>query len=80
MTLQILTDFFFWCSVINGGVLCLWILMMMFAPDLVYRTQYRWFPISREAFGETMYRFLGFYKILFLVFFLVPWISLKLIA
>lgn len=53
---------------------------MMFAPDLVYRTQYKWFPLSQEVFGETMYRFLGLFKLLFLMFNLVPWLALKIIA
>lgn len=80
MTTELLTEFFFYCSVINGSLLILWVAMMMFAPDLVYRTQYKWFPLSQEAFGETMYRFLGLFKLLFLMFNLVPWLALKIIA
>lgn len=80
MTLPQLTGFLFWCCVINGGLLTLWIVLMMIAPDIVYRTQYRWFPLSKEVFAETMYRFLGLYKLLFLMFNLVPWLALKLIA
>lgn len=79
MDIAHLTDFFFWCSVINGGLLMLWVLLMMFAPDLVYRTQYRWFPLTKESFAETMYRFLGLYKLMFLMFNLVPWLALKLL-
>lgn len=80
MTIEIITEFFFWCSVINGALLLLWSLSMMFAPDLVYRTQYRWFPIGREVFGEIMYRFIGLFKVLYLIFNLVPWIALKLMG
>ncbi|OED44458.1 hypothetical protein AB833_01605 [Chromatiales bacterium (ex Bugula neritina AB1)] len=80
MNMQLLTDFFFWCSVINGALLALWVVLMMLAPDLVYKTQYRWFPLGREAFAETMYRFLGLFKILYLMFNLVPWIALKILA
>lgn len=78
MDIAQITAFFFWCSVVNGGLLSLWVLMMMFAPDLVYRTQYRWFPLSKEVFAETMYRFLGLFKLLFLMFNLVPWLVLEL--
>ncbi len=80
MDITQVTNFFFWCSVINGCVLLLWAVMMMFAPDLVYRTQYQWFPLTKEVFAETMYRFLGYYKILFFVFNLVPWLALKLVG
>ncbi len=80
MTVALLTEFFFVCSVINGCLLALWVALMMFAPDLVYRTQYKWFPIARESFSEVMYRFLGLFKLLFLLFNLVPWIALKIIG
>lgn len=78
MSIQLLIDFFQWCCLINGSLLVLWVGFMMFAPDLVYKTQYRWFPISREAFAKTMYRFIGWYKLLFLFFNLAPFIALKL--
>ncbi len=78
MSVQLMIDFFQWCSIINGVLLLLWIGMMMFAPDLVYKTQYRWFPVSRDAFAETMYRFIGAYKLLYLFFNLVPFVALKL--
>lgn len=80
MNIEIIAEFFFWCSVINGSLLLLWTGLMMFAPDLVYRTQFRWFPISQESFGEVMYRFIGLFKLLFLVFNLVPWLALKLMG
>lgn len=78
MDITQVTAFFFWCSVFNGSLLFLWVVMMMFASDLVYRTQYRWFPLSKEVFAETIYRFLGLYKLMFLMFNLVPWLVLEL--
>lgn len=80
MSVELLTSFLTWCCIINASLLSLWIVLMMFAPDLVYKTQYKWFPISRESFSETMYRFLGLFKLLFLFFNLVPLIALKLIG
>ena len=78
MSILQLVEILQWCCVINGALLMLWIGLMMFAPDLVYRTQYKWFPISRDAFAETMYRFIGLYKLLFLFFNLTPLVALKL--
>jgi len=48
----------------------------MFAPDLVYRTQSKWFPISRETFNVIMYSFLGLFKIVFLAFNVIPYVAL----
>ena len=75
-----LTEFFMWCTVINGSLLILWITMCVVAPDLVYRTQNKWFPIPRETFNVVIYSFLGLFKILFLVFNLVPYVALVLVG
>jgi hypothetical protein len=80
MTVTTLTAFFMWCTLINGGLLLFWSLMVMLTPDLVYRLQSRWFPLSREQFTVVIYAFLGLFKILFIVFSLVPYLALLLIA
>lgn len=80
MTLANLTDFFLWCTVINGGLLLFWTVIFGLAPDLVYRTQKRWFPLPQETFHLVMYSFLGLFKILVLVFNVVPWVALQIIG
>ena len=80
MDIQTLTRFFMWCTIINGGLLVLWSVMFKFAPDFVYRTQSKWFPISRETFNVIIYSFLGLFKIVFLVFNLVPYVALLIVG
>jgi hypothetical protein len=80
MDIQTLTQFFMWCTIINGGILALWALFCMFAPNLVYRTQNRWFPIPRETFDILIYSFLGLFKIFFLVFNVVPYVALVIVG
>ena len=80
MDTQALTSFFMWCTVLNGGLLILWTLFLMIAPDLVYRTQSKWFPIPRETWNVVIYLFLGLFKIFFLVFNLVPYVALSIIV
>lgn len=80
MDIQTLTAFFMWCAIINGGLLIFWTLMLMMAPSLVYRTQSRWFAISRETFDVVIYAFLGLFKIFFLVFNMVPYLALLIIG
>jgi len=50
------------------------------APDLVYRKQSRWFPIPRETFNVVIYSFLGLFKIVFLVFSVVPYVALLIVG
>ncbi len=79
MNVELLTSLLMWCSVINGVVLVLWSSVFMLAPEAIYRLHNRWFSITKDKYDFLMYAFLGLYKILFLVFNLVPYISLKLI-
>lgn len=80
MDIQALTSFFMWCIIINGFLLLLWSITFMVAPDLVHRTQSRWFPIPRETFNIVFYSFLGFFKIIFLVFNVAPYLALLIIG
>ena len=80
MDLQTLTGFFMWCSIVNGGFLILWVAFCVTAPNLVYRTQSKWFPIPRETFTVVIYSLLGSFEILFLVFNLVPYVALLIVA
>ena len=80
MDIQTLTTFFMWCTIINGALLTLWITIFMLAPDLVYRTQSKWFPLPRETFNVVFYSFLGLFKIVFLVFNVVPYVALLIVG
>ncbi len=80
MDTHTLTRFFMWCTIINAAILVLWTVMCISAPDLVYRTQSRWFPLSRETYDIVMYSFIGLFKLLFLVFNVVPYVALLIIG
>jgi len=80
MDIPTLTTFFMWCTIINGGILLLWIGFCALAPELVYRTQSLWFPLPRETFDVIIYAFLGLFKIVYLVFNVVPYLVLLIMA
>ncbi len=80
MTIQTLQAFFMWCSIINFGMLMLTFVLCASAADWIYKMHSRWFPISRVAFNTILYSFLGFYKIIVIVFCIIPWIALSIIG
>ena len=80
MDLQTLTSFFMWCTIINGALFVLWVIMLIAAPDLVYRTQSTLFPIPPKTFDVVMYSFLGLFKIFFLFFNVVPYVALLVVG
>ena len=79
MNSHTLTEFFMWCSIINGAFLFFVAFWCMFTPNLMYRLQTKWFSIPQETFNVVIYSFLGVFKIMFLIFNLVPFLVLLII-
>lgn len=80
MDIATVRTFFMWCTVINGGLLILSFVILTFAADWVYRMHSKWYPIPREAFNIVIYSFIGLFKILVMVFNVVPWIALVIMG
>ncbi|MEA3417950.1 MAG: hypothetical protein U9Q90_01030 [Campylobacterota bacterium] len=80
MEIEILKSFFMWCTILNGSIYLLWVLFFFIAPDFIYRQQCRWFPIPRESYNVIIYSALGFFKIVFIVFNIVPYVALLIIG
>jgi len=80
MDIATLTRFFMWCTILNLGLMIYWTLFCVFAPDLIYRMQSKFFPLPRETFNLIIYSFLGLFKIVFVVFSLVPYLALLIIG
>lgn len=80
MNIELLTKLFMWCTLINGLLLVFWSVLCVAIPDTVYRLQSKWFPMSRDNYNVVMYSFLGLFKIIFLVFNLVPYVALLLVG
>ncbi|MBT8352202.1 MAG: hypothetical protein KJO26_13355 [Deltaproteobacteria bacterium] len=67
MNIEKLTAFFMWCTIINGGLLVLSIIIGIIGLDLVYDVQGKLFQIPREALNVAYFSFFGVYKIVWLV-------------
>ena len=80
MDIQMLARFFMWCTVINVGLLTLTFLLLTLARDFVYEMHGKWFPMPKETFNVVIYSFIGMYKIIVIVFNIVPWVALSIIS
>ena len=67
-----------WCSAINMGMLMVWFLAFVFARDFVFRIHTRWFKIPEDRFDEIHYTMMGYYKLAFGLFNLVPYLALRI--
>ena len=78
MTIEIVRDTLFWCSIINLGLLLWWVFIFIAAHDWVYRIHSRWFTISTEKFDSIHYAGMAFFKICIFFFNLVPYFALRI--
>lgn len=72
MTYETLFDFFLWSTVFNVIVLAWWSAWIMGAGNFVYKMHSKWFEMSREDFNKLHYFGLAFYKLMIILFNLVP--------
>ena len=80
MTVDTLREFLGWCSVINIALLLYWWLLFMLAHDWVYRLHTKWFKLSPEKFDGLHYSAMAFYKLIVIVFNIIPYIALRIIT
>jgi len=80
MDMVLLKEFFMWCTIVNFVIFMWAAIMCMAAKGFIYRIHGKLFGLSQDTVNAMLYGFLGFYKIVFIVFVLVPWIALTIIA
>ncbi len=79
MNIEQIRDFFMWCSIINMSLLVFSSLMCICVGGWVYRMHSKFFHLSREVFNVAIFSFIGAWKILVILFNVVPWIALLII-
>ena len=79
MNMVLLKEFFMWCTIVNFGIFTLSAIMCMAAKGFIQRVHGKLFGLAPETINAFLYGYLGFYKIAFTVFVLVPWITLLII-
>lgn len=78
MTQEFLTTVFGWMTVLNIGVLIFSTMMVLALQNWIADVHGRMFQMERADIKRAYFRYLANYKILTLVFCLVPWLALKL--
>ena len=79
MNLDQLTEFFKWMTIINIVLLVLSSVITMILKNVMCKMHGKLFGIKEESVALVAYGYLGMYKVLVLVFNIVPYISLLLI-
>lgn len=80
MTLATLTLFFQWCTVIGLAFYIWTAIMTLFGRNFLYSLHKTWFELKKDTFNIAIYAFLASFKLLLIVFILVPYLALLVIG
>jgi len=80
ITLSSLTTFLGWCSVVNIGLLLLSVVCVTLIKGPVMNIHSKIFGIDKDELPFMYFEYLGQYKILIIVFNIVPYIALKIMS
>lgn len=79
MTLALLRDVLFWCTVLDYLILLVWFVLFVWAHDGLQRLHGTWFRLSPERFDALHYGGMTVFKVIILVFNLVPYLVLGIV-
>ena len=80
MSIEELRAFFGWCSIINIGILLVWFVEFVLMRDWIYKIHTKWYKLSDERFDAIHYGAIAVYKLAVIVFNVIPYIALRIIA
>jgi hypothetical protein len=80
MSIEVTRNFLLWCTVINYGILMVWFLFFVFAHDWILRIHGRWFRLSNDQFDALHYAGMAIFKVGIMLFNLVPFVVLSIVA
>lgn len=80
MSVEVIQEVLAWSAVINYALLILWFMIFSLAHDWLYRLHGTWFKLSVENFDAIHYVSMAFYKLSIFLFFLVPYIALRIVV
>ncbi len=75
-----LKNFFMWSTILNAGMVAVTVILWMSARGFIYKIHGRLFNLNTETLDIIYYSFVGLYKLLIIVFNLVPWLVLEIMV
>ena len=80
ITVELVRSMLAWCTLINMVILLIWVILLLFCHKFFYKVHSKMFNLSEEAFYKVNYMSLGLFKIGVILFNLIPYLSLRIIA
>lgn len=80
MNMDQLTEFFKWMTIINIGLLLFSTFAVMALKSLMVNMHTKLFGVSETQISVAVYAYLGLFKVLIIVFNIVPYIALLMFS
>jgi hypothetical protein len=80
MSIELIRNTLLWCAVINYGLVIVWVLLYAMPHTWLHRLWNTWFRMSVEQFDAINFAGIVLYKMGILLFNLVPYIALLVVA
>lgn len=80
MNIESIHDFLGWCTLINFGMLLLMTVSFVLLRSKISRLHARMFGFNESLLPLEFYRFIAYYKMAVLLFNLVPYLALRVMA
>jgi hypothetical protein len=77
-SLDVIAGILIRCFLGGMALLLVWVAWFVLAGDWIYQIHSRWFQIPRQSFDAIHYAGMAVTKIAIILFFLLPWIAIKL--
>lgn len=78
-TIEIITAFLGWSTVINLGILIFAAILLVFMRSGISKLHGKMFMLSEEDLSRAYFQYLAQYKIAIFIFNLVPYFALKIV-
>lgn len=79
-SIETITEFLGWCSVINMGLLILSSILTILIRKIAIRFHSKLFNVDEKYLSEAYFQYLGQYKIAILMLNIVPYVALKIMG
>ncbi len=80
MTVEQLTAFFGWCTLLNVAVLAFSTISVILLRKFISPIHAKMFALEEASLPMIYFRYLAYYKIAIMVFNLAPYLALRIIA
>ncbi|NOQ31116.1 MAG: hypothetical protein GQ570_08350 [Helicobacteraceae bacterium] len=78
--IEMLTEFFGWCSLINIGMLIFYSIVITVFLEMLLKIHMSLLKLDRKYLQEAYFKYLAQYKIVVIIFNIVPYIVLKIMS